>query len=60
LPELDAPDDPDLAGKEPPAFSAAYADPAAALYTGEAMASPAMARKMEVDFIFRIERDFYI
>lgn len=49
-------DEPDRAGK---AFSAAYADPAAALYTGEAIASPAMARKMEVDFIFRTVRGFY-
>lgn len=54
LPEAD---DPDRAGN---AFSAAYADPAAALYTGEAIASPAMARKMEVDFIFRTVRGFYI
>lgn len=54
LPEAE---DPDRAGN---AFSAAYADPAAALYTGEAIASPAMARKMEVDFIFRTVRGFYI
>lgn len=53
LPEAD---EPDRAGN---AFSAAYADPAAALYTGEAIASPAMARKMEVDFIFRTVRGFY-
>lgn len=53
LPEAD---EPDRAGK---AFSAAYADPAAALYTGEAIASPAMARKMEVDFILRTVRGFY-
>lgn len=54
LPEAD---EPDRAGN---AFSAAYADPAAALYTGEAIASPAMARKMEVDFIFRTVRGFYL